>query len=206
MFPRDHIEQAVKTRPAWLSSDDAPRASVASIFRHTADGGTELLFIERARRDGDPWSGHLAFPGGRVDDTDPHTEATAARETWEEIGLDLAATAAPIGQMDDLEGRGGSRLVTVSLHAWWLEHHEPELDLNHEVEDAFWVDLSVLVDPDRHIDYEYPVRPGEVYPGIDLDGPSSQSGNHGRVLWGLTLRLVDNMFDRFGHPLPIRPS
>jgi 8-oxo-dGTP pyrophosphatase MutT (NUDIX family) len=196
MFTRHDIETAVSSRRAWLSTDDAPRASVASIFRQTNHGSTELLFIERSHRDGDPWSGHLAFPGGRVDAGDDHSEATAARETWEEIGLDLAASASAIGQLDDLEGPTPSRLVTVSLHAWWLDDPQPPLDLNYEVEDAFWVDLAVLLDPERHIQYDYPVRPGMKYPGIDLDG---------RVLWGLTLRLVDGLFERLGHSMPVRP-
>lgn len=170
---------------------------MASIFRDRADGGTELLFIERAKRVGDPWSGHIAFPGGRVDPTDRDTAHTAARETSEEVGLDLDAAATHLGQLDDLEGRGGSRLITVSLHAWWLDEPDPPLIPNHEVEEAFWVDLDVLADVGNHIEFTHPLRPGVLFPGIDLGG---------RVLWGLTLRLIDTMFERFGRPLPVRPG
>ena len=197
MFERGDIERAVGTRPAFLSSDDAPRASVAAVFSESPRGGTRLLFIERARQEGDPWSGHLAFPGGRVDVGDADTRVTALRETWEEIGLDLRRHGTWIGQLDDLEGPTPNRLITVSNHAWWLHSPDVVLDLNYEVEDAFWVDMKQFVDPDNHFDYSYPLRPGFDYPAVDLEG---------RVLWGLTLRLIDKLFDRLGHPLPVRPG
>ena len=196
MFGRGDIEAAVALRPAYLSSDDVPRASVAAVFAESPQGGTRLLFIERARQDGDPWSGHLAFPGGRVEAGDADSRATATRETWEEIGLDLGKHATWIGQLDDLEGPTPSRMITVSNHAWWLDSQDVKFDLNHEVEDAFWMDLDHLVDPDKHFDYSYPLRPGFDYPAIDLNG---------RVLWGLTLRLIDALFERLEHPLPGRP-
>jgi len=197
MFGQGDIERAVAVRPPFLSMDDAPRASVATVFAESTAGGTKVLFIERARQQGDPWSGHLAFPGGRVDAEDANTQATAARETWEEIGLDLAQHGSWLGQLDDLEGPTPSRLITVSNHAWWLDSCDVEFDLNYEVEDAFWIDLEHLVDPDKHFAYSYPLRPETDFPAIDLEG---------RVLWGLTLRLIDKLFDRLDHPLPVRPS
>ncbi len=54
-------------------------AAVALILHETADTGPEILFIERALREGDPWSGQMAFPGGRRDREDRDLERTAAR-------------------------------------------------------------------------------------------------------------------------------
>ena len=82
------------------------RARVA-IALHEGGGSLELLFIERASRDGDPWSGHMAFPGGRVDDTDLGPRAAAERETLEEVGLSLAG-AELLGQLDDIHGMPGT--------------------------------------------------------------------------------------------------
>ena len=67
------------------------RAAVALIFRAGADGAPELLFIKRAEYPADPWSGQIAFPGGREEPTDGELIQTAVRETREETGLDLAA-------------------------------------------------------------------------------------------------------------------
>ncbi|KAL9001915.1 MAG: hypothetical protein Q9188_005130 [Gyalolechia gomerana] len=54
-------------------------------------GDPEVLFIKRAAREGDRWTSHIAFPGGRRDPEDEDDVATSVRETKEEIGLDLNA-------------------------------------------------------------------------------------------------------------------
>jgi NUDIX domain len=53
------------------------------------NGDPEILFIKRAGRAGDRWSGHVALPGGRRDRPDLDDRAAAIRETKEEVGLDL---------------------------------------------------------------------------------------------------------------------
>ena len=55
--------------------------------------GLEALFIRRAERADDPWSGHIALPGGRREPGDADRLATAVRETREEVGVTLPASA-----------------------------------------------------------------------------------------------------------------
>ena len=55
------------------------RAAVAISVR-SGVSGPEILMIQRAVRQGDPWSGHMGFPGGRKDESaaseeDPELEA-----------------------------------------------------------------------------------------------------------------------------------
>lgn len=50
----------------------------------------EVLFIQRAVRATDPWSAHIAFPGGHHNPSDKSDFATAVRETQEELQLDLS--------------------------------------------------------------------------------------------------------------------
>lgn len=164
------------------------RAAVAAIFRE-GDAGAELLFIERARRADDPWSGHMALPGGRVDPGDFDSQATAERETREEVGLDLSP-AQRLGQLDDLHG--GIRRITVSAHGYWLDGARPRLESNHEVADTLWVALTSLADPRRVVAYRPPRHPTQTFPGVQLDG--------GRVVWGLTLRMLQDLFHRLGQP------
>ena len=52
-------------------------------------GDPEILFIKRASQVGDRWAGHVAFPGGKKEPSDVDDQAAAARETREEVGLDL---------------------------------------------------------------------------------------------------------------------
>lgn len=174
-------------------SDPAPRAAVAAVFRRVdEEAGTELLFIQRATKPSDPWSGQMAFPGGREEPADPSPRHTAARETVEEVGLDLTP-ARFLGSLSELDGgRANNRRIIVSAHAWWWEGPRPDLSPNHEVAEALWVPLRDLADRDRYIDYLYP-QSGMLFPGIQLDRPD-------QVIWGLTLRLLSDLFDRIDHP------
>ncbi len=162
----------------------------------------EMLFIERATRDGDPWSGHMAFPGGRTEPTDDDTFDTAVRESREEIGFDITAHRGVqwLGRLDDLEGspRWSNSGLRVTPHVCWLDGARPDLTLNHEVAAALWVPVAELANPAHHIDYHYPPRPDMHFPGIEI--------GHGRVVWGLTLRMLADLFTRVGHPLPIDMS
>jgi 8-oxo-dGTP pyrophosphatase MutT (NUDIX family) len=188
---RERISEAFAQGQTAAPSSILARAAVAAVFRE-GDAGSELLFIERATREGDPWSGHMALPGGRVEAADTDAYATAERETWEEIGLDLSV-AERLGRLDDLHG--GARQITVSAHGYWLAGGRPELALNHEVADALWVPLAELADPGRFILYQYPRNPVETFPGIIVHGD--------RVVWGLTLRLLKDLFARLRHPFAV---
>jgi 8-oxo-dGTP pyrophosphatase MutT (NUDIX family) len=176
--------------------ETAPRAAVAAVFRPIDEGsGAELLFIQRATKASDPWSGQMAFPGGRHERDDPTMEHTALRETSEEVGLDLAG-ARPLGTLGELDGgRATNRRVVVSAHAWWLDGPRPDLAPNYEVAEALWVPLRVLADRQRYIDYRYP-RSGLLFPGIQLD-------RQDQVIWGLTLRFLGDLFRRLDHPFVI---
>jgi 8-oxo-dGTP pyrophosphatase MutT (NUDIX family) len=191
------IRRALADREPALVADPArPRAAVALVLRGgAASAAPELLFIERARHPSDPWSGHMAFPGGRVDASDAGPRAAAERETHEEVGLSLAR-AELLGRLDDLEGRHAGRSLPLVISAWvyHLERDGP-LALNHEVEDAFWVPIERLADPRHHV--EYPT-PWAGYPGILVGQPERH------VVWGLTYRFLEIFLARLGHPLPDR--
>lgn len=197
MFPKDDIRLALAARPPQLVADPArPRAAVAVVLRDAAHG-SDVLLIERARREGDPWSGHMAFPGGRVEPVDPDPRAAAERETLEEVGLQLGG-ADLLGQLDDLEGRQAGRRLPLVVSAWVYHVAQPgPLALNREVEEALWVPMRLLVDPGRHV--EYPT-PWAGYPGILVGQPERH------VVWGLTYRFLEIFLDRLGHPLPDRWS
>ncbi|MDD9892235.1 MAG: NUDIX domain-containing protein, partial [Gammaproteobacteria bacterium] len=61
------------------------RSAVCVLLReHEAQN--EVLLMRRAIREGDPWSGHVSFPGGRMDPEDASALATAKRELREEVG------------------------------------------------------------------------------------------------------------------------
>jgi 8-oxo-dGTP pyrophosphatase MutT (NUDIX family) len=150
-----------------------------------------MLFIERAARLGDPWSGQMAFPGGRLDPGDVDDRAAAERETREEVGLDLAG-AERLGRLGDLDA--GVRLVAplvLSAFVYRLET-SPPLVRNHEVRETLWVPISRLVDPTHRVRHRFGLTR---FPGIVVGEPDRH------VVWGLTYRLVDDLLRLVGSPL-----
>lgn len=187
-------------RPGAETADR--RAAVAAVLRPAHTGGhhgPELLFIQRATVASDPWSGQMAFPGGRVEEHDADLNATAERETSEEVGLDLSS-AARLGSLSNVDGgRATGRHITVSGHCYWLEGDRPKLSPNREVADALWVPIAQLLDRNRYIQYPYPRGSAKTFPGIQLDQPQ-------QVVWGLTLRFLADLFHRLDEPFIIKPG
>jgi 8-oxo-dGTP pyrophosphatase MutT (NUDIX family) len=198
VFEKHQIRRALARPEPQIASDPSqPQAAVAVVLRNGDDPqrGPEVLFIERARREGDPWSGHMAFPGGRMEPGDSGPQAAAERETWEEVGLVLADADA-LGRLDDLHGRHAGRRLPLVISAWvyHIEPHGP-LALNEEVEEALWVPLSRIVDPRHHVEQS---TPWAGYPGILVGRPERH------VVWGLTYRFLELFLTRLGRPLPDR--
>lgn len=159
--------------------------------------GPEVLFIERARHPEDPWSGHMAFPGGRVDPDDPDPRHAAERETREEVGLDLGR-AHCLGRLDDMEGHNAAAHQLV-ISGWvYLVQDPPELAPNHEVEMAFWFPLASLHEPRRQTVYPLSRAGLRNLPGILVGEPERH------IVWGLTHRFLEVFFRIVGRPLPQR--
>ena len=185
--------------PRLLSESDKTHAAVALVF-HEHAAGLRLLFIERAEREEDPWSGHIAFPGGKVEACDREPRASAERETLEEIGIDLGK-ADYLGRLDDLSG--STLPVQVSGFAYLLAPAAPKvashlesldatLTLNTEVRTAFWFNLTDLVDPQCHLRSRFSIG------GREVLLPAIQMGKGKPLLWGLTYRFVMQVIEGLG--------
>jgi 8-oxo-dGTP pyrophosphatase MutT (NUDIX family) len=161
------------------------RASVAIILGHS-DGGLLLLLIRRAEHPEDPWSGHMALPGGRRDPSDADDLATAKRETLEEVGLDLSAKAQLLGQLDDIAAvaQGHSMDLAITPFVFNLETVTPVVP-TAEVVATYWAPILHLYD-----------RRVETTHQVDLPGGRARLPAwvvEGNVVWGLTYRMVDNL-------------
>jgi 8-oxo-dGTP pyrophosphatase MutT (NUDIX family) len=140
------------------------------------------LLIRRAERADDPWSGQVAFPGGRQDPGDPDLLATAMRETREETGVDLAR-AERLGVLDDLVPTTPT-LPTVLVRPFVFALSErPALAAEQgEVARAFWVALARLAARGARQDLVLMVR------GVERTFPAYRVGAD--VIWGLTERIL----------------
>ncbi|HEX9187840.1 MAG TPA: NUDIX domain-containing protein, partial [Vicinamibacteria bacterium] len=107
----EDLASALAGRAHRVVEGGAARAAVALVLRDGVPAGPELLVIRRAEHEQDPWSGHMGFPGGRAEPSDPSPEATAVRETLEETGLDLARDGSRLGALDEMKALARGRPV-----------------------------------------------------------------------------------------------
>ena len=181
------LSHALATRPPILAPDDgAPRrAAVAIVLRRTADDVVELLLIKRSEREDDPWSGHVALPGGRYDPTDATLQDTAIRETLEETGIDLARDGLVLGMLDELRPRTPTLPSIIVTPFVAIVRPDVRIETSDEVASAFWVALAALEDPSLTVESEVSAR------GATWRVPSFLLGGH--IVWGMTERILLNL-------------
>ncbi len=142
----------------------------------------ELLFIRRADYPGDPWSGQVAFPGGREETGDASLANTAIRETREETGLDLDRDGTVIGTLDDLRPTTTNLPDIIVRPYVVLLKQVRELLLSGEVAMAFWVPLESLRQGESWRDTTVLAR------GVQMNRRAFH--HEGHVIWGMTERIL----------------
>ncbi len=165
------------------ASDDArQRAAVVLALRGEAVDA-EVLFIVRATDERDPWSGHVAQPGGREEPADADLLETALRELREETGLGLAREEV-VGRLDELRpvSRHIPRIAITPFVAWRAQLSG--VRRSAEIEGHFWMPLSALREPGRRSTLVLRRGAEEMtFPTIEYDG---------YTVWGLTYSIVQN--------------
>jgi 8-oxo-dGTP pyrophosphatase MutT (NUDIX family) len=170
------------------------RAAVAAILRPmpgdtqgNIQGDIEVLLIRRAERSGDPWSGHMAFPGGHQEPYDVDLRATAMRETLEEVGLDLRQHDY-LGPLDELPAisRGRFLGMIISPHVFALRHERVHLSPNVEVAELMWVPLGRLMRGEVDTIKELSVE------GEQRRLPAYRVQDH--LVWGMTHSMLQSLF------------
>lgn len=180
------VRAMVGRPPVLIDPDDAARrAAVALLVRldETREHPTpQLLMIKRATFEGDPWSGHIALPGGRREPGDPTLERTVVRETWEETAIDLERDGRLLGCLDELAPRTPVLPPIIITPFVGLVRFDVDIVASPEVAEWFWVDVAALRDPEvsREVVLELATGPRTVM--------SFQHGAH--TIWGLTERIL----------------
>jgi 8-oxo-dGTP pyrophosphatase MutT (NUDIX family) len=169
------------------------QAAVTLMLR-PAEEGLEFLAIKRAEQDRDPWSGHMALPGGRRDPEDKSLWAAAVRETREEVGVDLVEVGRLLGQLDDVWPRT-RRIPAIAITPFAVAvRPDVTARTSSEVEHAVWVPLEVVVDEGHRGTLRIDALPEREFPTIEYGG---------HVIWGLTLgilRQLEELLIRIGYP------
>lgn len=186
-----HIPDTAASKEATLN------AAVAMIISDQPDLGLSALFIQRAEHPDDPWSGQMAFPGGRHEPYDRSLVAAACRETLEEVGLELTDEML-VGRLSDVSG-GRLSMHRLAVSPFVFHHPDPpETKPNYEVAATVWVPLEHLGDPANIQPYVFDQDPQKrEFPSWNYEG---------YVIWGLTYRIIANYLSLFGVGLPGEPE
>lgn len=170
-------------RPRLLAVEEGARmygdasAAVAVLLRERE--GLEVLVMERAKRQTDPWSGHWSFPGGRRQKGESLLSA-ACRETEEEIGV-APDPAEAIGCMAARAPANRPELLVLPFVFRWMMDQEPRL--GPEVASTAWVPLWDL----RSTRATATIRIRD----RDVRMPAFVEGS--RAVWGFTYRLLEDL-------------
>jgi 8-oxo-dGTP pyrophosphatase MutT (NUDIX family) len=168
-------------------SDGDPVWKWAAVAIVVAPAPDAVLLIRRSERFGDPWSGHIALPGGRKDPLDPDLLGTAIRETREEVGIQLERGQV-MGSLEAVVPQSPV-LPPIAVRPFvFLLDRRPTLTLNSEVASATWVEVDFLLQPTIHHPVQLEVA------GIPRVVQAYQL-EHGMV-WGLTERILSGLLDQ----------
>jgi 8-oxo-dGTP pyrophosphatase MutT (NUDIX family) len=184
-------EKIASIQPVEADEPGIRRAAVALLLRLGPSlNELELFFIQRAQYETDPWSGQVAFPGGREEPGDTSLLETAARETFEETAIDIQRDGEVLGRLDDLRPRI-VRLPDLVVRPYVVllgEHSNPIL--SDEVAASFWVPVALLTEDRGWRDTV--VTAG----GLQF---TRRAFHHGEfVVWGMTERIVSSFLTLMG--------
>ena len=184
-----------------LSRYWSKRSAVAIVLDKHASADASILMIKRAEHKGDPWSGHMAFPGGRCEAFDKNGLATAKREMHEEVGFDIDdAEHKPLkgewlGRLSDISTlrRITPRAMVVTPYVFSVAD-KPILEENYEVAETVWIPLTYFSDINNRSIHsiEYKQRTINL-PCYRYDG---------KIIWGMSLSMIDEILRLSGVEIP----
>jgi len=189
----DELEKLLRSRlPVKIDdSGDFVHAAVMMILGESPDG-LSMLFIKRPESDIDAFSGHMAFPGGKMMEGDESKLATAIRETHEEIGVDLYTSGRVIGELDDINPnnpRASNYIVTPYLSV--LREEVLIVPNLFEVEAALWIPVKHLMDG-KNFAVRLRERNGKM-----VEDYVYCFGKY--IIWGMTGRILHGFFSISSH-------
>ena len=164
-------------------------AAVSLIIRASAE--LDVLLIKRAESERDPWSGHIALPGGRRDIGDMSLAHTAIRETSEETGVELSTSGSSLGRLKRVvPSHPNLPPITITPYVFGVPEHVEARVNSAEVDQVLWMPLPVLLDPKTRGTTTIPLPEGPA------DFPCYHVGGH--TIWGLTFRILSEFGELAG--------
>jgi 8-oxo-dGTP pyrophosphatase MutT (NUDIX family) len=155
-------------------------AAVVVLLRAT-NQDFQVLFVKRAKKSGDPWSGQTAFPGGKGSPEDRNLKETVTRETREETSINLAEGCRFLGAMEPVRSTKKPEMQILPFVVFLEE--EQAIELNEELTEYFWTPLKELSKYKGTAKFSFGEHPAYI---IDK-----------HVIWGLTYKILQNLLSLF---------
>lgn len=166
-----------------IGNDPPVNSNSAAVAIILTASENEILLVKRTERLGDPWSGQMAFPGGKYQKGDKTLTKTVVREAGEEVGVNLEARL--MGRLPEIVPRNQPGITVVPYVSLW--YTKPKIVLaEDELENHFWVDLTEL---------------RESYAQRQIPLINRQMESYvcsGYIVWGLTARILGMFFELAG--------
>jgi 8-oxo-dGTP pyrophosphatase MutT (NUDIX family) len=138
----------------------------------------ELFMVKRSQSIGDPWSGDIAFPGGKRISEDKTLLETVIREVREETKINLNDNEV-LGYLDHVHSWVKPEMTIQPIVYVFSE--KPKFELNFELTKAFWAPIEELVKTKQQ---------------LKIKGWYSPAYNYkNEIIWGLTYRMIENIFE-----------
>lgn len=169
------------------NEDEITSSSVLLILSQNK-GEFGINFIKRASFQGDAFSGHVAFPGGKRKKSDKSALDTAIRETKEEIGINILDYGEIVGSLDTVRPFTQSVSHFVVKPFVSILNDDVSFKKNYEVEDIFWVSIKHLVDDKNRTTRE------KIRDGVKIYDYVFNYDNY--IIWGLTGRILNQFFEK----------
>jgi len=174
------LKEILSTKPL-SATNETVQAVVGVLLHENASSDLDVLLIHRSERIGDPWSGQIGLPGGRIEQSDSSTRQALRREVSEEVGIDLDLDGEELGT---LSLGSPMRQLDMKVQPWvYGLTRRPEIRIGPEVQEAFWVSVSRL--PSLRTSTEIEIRGARRIVDVFLV--------EGHVVWGYTHRVLNEL-------------
>ncbi len=174
-----NIERLTEMLKQKSKKQDASAAVV--VLLRAVNQDFQVLFVQRAEKFSDPWSGQTAFPGGKGNPEDRNLKETAVRETLEETSINLLEGCRFLGVMEPVRSTQKPEMQVLPFIV--LLEGEQVIKLNEELTEYFWISLKELNQHRGTTKFSF----GE-YPAYIIKR---------YIIWGLTYKILQNLVSLF---------
>jgi 8-oxo-dGTP pyrophosphatase MutT (NUDIX family) len=160
---------------------DQVEAVVAILLMDEPESGLQTLLVQRAEREGDPWSGQIGLPGGRVKQSTETARIALHREVEEEVGIKLEDVGLELGT---LSVGHPMRRMEMRVQPWvYGLSIKPRVNIGPEIAGSFWVNLGDLPSKKKMSEITIRNQPWSVESFVVEE----------KIVWGFTYRVLTEL-------------